>query len=289
MAARRKGRDPAHAPMLALVMPFATKQGWKKQGNLRRFIEGCEAHAQKLGLKTELFWIGDTSMTASRMNDILRHRGIKGAVLITNGPFGEKLNHDWQDLATLSFGSRELETGGDWVSGDYYGNMEGTLTKLKEHGWHRIGFAMDKPFALYGHNRWAAAYYMEQQLGGISSMEVWQAEDPSFESFSKWFDKTNPEAIVCVTPQTVIEWIGRMGLKVPEDVGVAAIGTAELGGELSGIVMDTGTCGKLAIEMLIDRVHRGDFGRCEDAHHVTVSGSWNRGQTIVDAKSMQSK
>lgn len=289
MAARRKGREPEHAPVLALLTPSATEQGWKKQGNLRRFVEGCQEHAGQLGLKTELFWIGDVSMTASRMNDILRNRGIKGAVLISNGPFAGKLKHEWKDVATLSFGAHRLEAGSDWVSGDYYGNMEEALRKLKDHGLRRIGFALDKPYTLDRHNRWVAAYLMEQQLGTIGDMEVWQAEDPSFDAFCKWFENAKPKAIVCVAPPLVIEWLGRMGLRVPEDVGVAAIGTAEQGGELSGIVVDTRTCGKLAIEMVLDRVHRGDFGRCEDAHHVTVSGFWNRGNTVIEAESMSGR
>lgn len=289
MAARRKGREPEHAPVLALLTPSATEQGWKKQGNLRRFVEGCQEHAHQLGLKTELFWIGDTLMTASRTNDILRNRGIKGAVLISNGPFAGKLEYGWKGVATLSFGPRQLVAGSDWVSGDYYGNMAEALRKLKEHGLQRIGFALDKASTLDRHNRWVAAYFNEQQFGGISRMEIWKAEAPSFDSFCKWFERAKPEAIICVSPLEVIGWLERLGLRVPEDVGVAAIGTAQPGGELSGIVVDTGTCGKLAIDMLLDRVHRGDFGRCEDSHHVTVSGFWNRGRTVVEAERMSAK
>lgn len=280
MTARRKGREPAGAPVIALITPGETEQCWKEQSNLRRFIEGCQAHAQGLGLKTELFWIGDRSMSAKRLNDILRNRGIKGAVLMSNGPFGEKLDHEWQGVATLTFGARELEPRTDWVSGDLYGNMEEALRNLKELGSQRIGFAMDKPLAYQRHNRWVAAYCMEQQVGGISRMEVWQIAEPSFEAFSEWFEGANPEAIICVTPLVVIEWLGRLGLRVPEDVGVAAIGTAEPGGEISGIVVDTGTCGALAMEMLLGRIHGGELGPYRNARHVTVNGAWNRGKTI---------
>lgn len=280
MTARRKGREPAGAPVIALITPGATEQGWKEQSNLKRFIEGCQEHARGLGLKTEFFWIGDKSMSAKRLNDILRNRGIKGAILMSNGPFGAKLDHEWQDVATLTFGARELEPRTDWVSGDFYGNMEAALRNLKELGLQRIGFAMDKPFAYQRHNRWVAAYYMEQQTGGISRMEAWQIAEPSFEAFSEWFEQNRPEVILCVTPLLVIEWLSRLGLRVPEDVGVAAIGTAEPGGEVSGIVVDTGTCGALAVEMLLGRIHGGELGPYSNSRHITVNGSWNRGKTI---------
>lgn len=281
MAARRKGRDPAHAPTIALITTAATEHGWREQSNQRRFVEGVQEHAKRLGLKTELFWIGDPSMTARRMNVILCSRGLKGAVLLSNGPFGDRLDYEWKDIATLTFGARELHPRTDWVSGDFYGNMEEALRNLKELGFRRIAFAMDRPFLNQCHNRWVAAYHMEQATGSIQNMETWQPCEPTFEGFFDWFQVAKPDVIICVSPPVVIAWLARLGLRVPEDIGVAAIGTAEPGGKTSGIVVDTARCGELAVEMLLDRIHGGELGACPNPQHVTVSGTWNHGETVM--------
>ena len=102
MAARRKGQDPKHAPVIALITPNRTADYWKKRHHLRRFISGCTATAQSLGIRTELFWIGEKNMTAKRMNEILFNRGINGAVLMTHGIWGTRLHHEWRDLATVT-------------------------------------------------------------------------------------------------------------------------------------------------------------------------------------------
>ena len=219
-------------------------------------------------------------MSADRMNEILYNRGICGAVLMTHGIWGERLDHAWKDLATVTYGARSLVPDTDWVAADFYGNMETTLRTLRGQGFRRIGFTMDKPFPYQHHNRWLSAYLMEQKLGNMLTLEPWLDQEPAFEGFSEWLKREAPEVIICVRPLGIIEWLGRLGLQVPRDIGVVAIGTAEKDGEISGIVENTRTSGKLAMEMLIDRIHRGNLGVYPDPLHIVVAGQWNQGRTL---------
>jgi len=280
MAARRRGRDLDQAPVIALVTPNRSADYWKERHHIRRFIESCTETAGGLGIQTKLFWIGEEGMTARRMNEIFFHRGIRGAVLMTHGRWGERMDHAWSDLATVTYGARELRPNTDWVGADFYGNMELVLNELIAHKYTKVGFTMDKPFHYQHHNRWLSAYLKERYYGGIASMEPWLDAQPDFEGFKKWFQKWTPEVIVCVQPATIIEWLQQLGLRVPQDVSVVTIGTAERGGKLSGIVENTYTCGKLALQLLVDRIHRGDFGTYADPYHITVKGKWNPGETL---------
>lgn len=280
MAARRHGKNPTQTPVIALITPTREEDDWKERYHLQRFIEGCTVTAQNLGTRPELFWIGEEAMSARRMNEILCNRGIHGAVLMTHGVWGDKLDHPWDGIATVTYGVRQLTPDTDWVAADFYGNMEKVLGILREQNLDRIGFVMDKPFPYKHDNRWEAAYLMAQQRRRIKRIKPWLDPDPTFESFSKWFKTAQPEAIICIRPPKVIEWLQRLGLKVPDDIGVVAIGTAETDGEISGIVEYTRTCGKLAVEMLMERIHNGEFGNYSQPHHVTVSGHWNRGKTL---------
>ncbi|WP_309027345.1 LacI family DNA-binding transcriptional regulator [Pelagicoccus enzymogenes] len=280
MAARRHGREPSDAPVLALVIPSREENSWKERYNLKRFIEGCQAYALELGFKTELFWIGDRAMTAMRLNQIICSRGIRGAVLISQGQWSPKLEYEWKDLAIVSFGGRELAPRSDWLSSDYYGNMEEALRILKSQGFSRIGFTMEKSFVFSRHNRWAAAYHMEQAEKELEPIDIWQDPSPTFEGFREWFVRNQPEAILSIEPYTVLKWVRQLGLQVPEDVSVAAITNVEEGGPVSGIVIDTETCGKLAIDMLLERIHRSESLPYATPRHVTVSGYWNRGETL---------
>ena len=243
MAARRKGQDPKEAPVIALITPNKTPDYWKERYHIRRFIEGCSVTARSLGIQTELFWIGEEKMTAKRKNEILYNRGIRGAVLLSHGTWGKRMDYAWQHLATVTYGARSLDPDTDWIGADFYGNMELALQTLLKYGFKRIGFTMDKPFHYQHHNRWLAAYIMEQSRKHIVRLK-------------------------------------RLGSKVPGEVGVEATGTAEVGGETSGIEENTQACGKLGMEMLIGRIHRGEFGPYKAPQHVIVKGSWNEGKTL---------
>ena len=280
MAARRRGEDPEDAPVIAMVTPNRTPDYWKERYHIRRFIEGCSATALSLGIRTELFWIGEKGMTGKRMNEILCNRGIRGAVLMSHGVWGERMDYPWRDLATVTYGARSLTPDTDWIGADFYGNMETALGVIVSHGFRRIGFTMDVPFPYAQHNRWLSAYLMEQNLKKIKRMKPWLDEKPDFEGFQSWFERARPEVIICVRPKTLTDWLHRLGLKIGKDVGLVAIGTAEKGGLISGIEENTQTCGKLAMEMLIDRIHRGQFGPYGEPQHVVVKGSWNEGKTL---------
>jgi LacI family transcriptional regulator len=196
------------------------------------------------------------------------------------GEWGHKLNHPWHGVATVTYGARQLKTDTDRITADFYGNMEKTVEILHGQNLDRVGFVMDIPFPYKEDNRWLSAYLMKQYDGQIKPIDPMLDPEPSFESFSTWFKASKPEAIICVHPPTVIGWLNRMGLKVPEDVGVVVIGKGEKDGEISGIVENNWTCGKLAVEMLLERIHRGEFGNYAAPHHVTISGQWNRGKTL---------
>lgn len=279
MASRRHGKAPDTQSTIALIAAGESAGTWKTSLHQSQFIESCNASASSLGVKTELFWIAEEQMTAKRMNDILYNRAIRGAILLPAGPWPERLDYAWSDIATVSYGVYQISPATDRISSDYYGNMELTRTILREQGFKRLGFAMDRAYHYPSDNRWLASYLMTHFKDQMDLIDPWLDPAPSFDGFKTWLKQGSPDAIICVHAPTVIDWLKKLGLRVPEDISVVAIGTAEEGGEVSGIVENTGMCGRLALEMLLHRIHRNEFGPLSDPQNITVSGHWNRGST----------
>ncbi len=281
MSARRQGKLPTNPPTVAFITSSDTSDGWKEMYNAIEFHEGCSDVAQSLGMRIEQFWIGDKSMTAKRLNDILYNRGIQGAVLLPTGCHREKLNHEWQHLAAVSYGIFDIAPGIDRVKADHYGNMEKVLGTLIDNGFLRIGFVMDIPYPYKNHNRWLAAYLIYQRgLPPRKRLSPWLDLAPSADKFKLWFEKEKPEVIVCVHTENVIEWLNQMSLKIPSDVGLVTLGTAQENKRFSGIIENSAACGKLAMEMLIDSIYHNQFGAPESPRYVTVRGRWNPGETL---------
>ncbi len=280
MASRRHGKATDSRPIIALVTAGKTADAWKSNLHQSQFIKQCNATANSLGVRTEPFWIAAEKMTAARMNDILCRRAIRGAILFPAGPWPERLDYPWRDIATVSYGVYTITPAIDQISSDYYGNMELTRTILQKQGFQRLGFAMEASFAYACDNRWLAAYLMLHVKDKMEMLPPWLDPDPTFDGFKAWLKQARPDVIICVFPQTVIAWLSKLGLRVPEDISVVAIGSAEEGGGISGIVENTGMCGKLGLELLLHRIHRNEFAPVSDPQHITVSGHWNPGSTV---------
>lgn len=281
MSSRRSGNNPQNPPVIAMVTGTQTPDEWKSGYNASEFVKGCSDVARNLGIRIEHFWIGDEKMSVSRLNDILCNRGIRGAVLLRFGKWRQKMEHSWRELATVSYGINEATPVSDWVTANHYGNMEIVLDMLKEQRYKRIGLAMETPYSYSNQNRWLASFLMEQrEITKAKRLEPWLDAEPTFEGFKGWFNKTKPDVIICVRPEKVIAWLEKMELRIPEDIGVVTFGTAKFDGEYSGIVEKARTCGKLALEMLLERIHQNEFGRPDSPHHITVSGQWNQGNTL---------
>jgi LacI family transcriptional regulator len=284
MSARRQGKLPKDPPTLAFITSSAAPGKWKEMYNAQEFHEGCIQVAGSLGMRIEPFWIGEPAMSAKRLNDILFTRGIQGAILLPTGCHREKMNHSWEHLAAVSYGIYDIVPGIDRVKADHYGNMEKILDTLTQSRFERIGFVMDSPYPYKNHNRWLAAYLMYQRELPIRKRIVpWLDPAPSFAGFQNWMTKTKPNVIVCVHAETVNAWLKTLSIQIPKDISLVTLGTAREDKSFSGIIENSATCGKLAIEILLDRIHNNQFGPPESPRYVTVRGRWNSGQTLRSA------
>ncbi len=281
MSARRQGKTPQSPPVIAFITSSGTPDGWKEMHNAIEFHEGCADVAHSLGMRIEEFWLGDANLGAKRLDEILYHRGIQGGIFLPTGEFREKMNHSWEHIACVSYGIYDIVPSMDRVKADHYGNMEKVLGLLAEKGFGRIGFAMDTAYPYKNHNRWLAAYLMHQQNQPRGrKMQPWVCPDPTYESFVQWLEKEKPDVIACMFSAKVKGWLERCGLGVPGDIGLATLGTASESPSASGIIEDAATCGKLALEMLIERIHHNQPGSPAFPRYITVRGRWNPGKTI---------
>lgn len=281
MSARRQGKLPENPPTIAFVTSSDTPDGWKKMYNANEFHSGCANVAQSLGMKLESFWIGEKNMSPARLNEILYNRGIQGGIFLPTGHYREKMNHNWQHMAAVSYGIYDISPSMDRVKADHYGNMEKVIGTLIEQGFLRIGFAMDIPYPYQNHNRWLAAYLMHSRnLSARKKLLPFLDEEPTVANFKAWYEKQKPDVIICVHAENVSAWLTKLSIEVPTDVSLVTLGTAQEKQAFSGIIENSVTCGKLAMEMLLDRIHHNQFGPPESPRYVTVRGRWNPGTTL---------
>jgi LacI family transcriptional regulator len=281
MSSRRKGKIPENPPAIAFVTTSDTANGWMRMYNAKEFHRGCQTVASMLGIHLEHFWIGDKLITPARLNQILYSRGILGAIFLPTGIHREKVNHHWENIAAVSYGIYEMDPSFDQVKADIYGNMEQTLRILKGMGFQRIGYVMDIPFPYDLDNQWYAAYRMyRDKVTPEHRLQPYLEAVPSEGGFQAWFREQQPEVVICKDQEKVNSWLGKMGLRVPDNVSLSSLGTTASGKAFSGMMENAAMSGEMAMEILLDRIHRNQFGPPGAPRHVTLRGQWNPGMTL---------
>lgn len=283
MSSIRSGKIPNTPPTIAFITSSETQESWRDNYNFRKLYQSCKSVTQDLGMHLESFWLGEKGLTAKRLSDILYNRGIQGAILLPTGKFREKMNHNWNHIAAVSYGIYDIIPRIDRVTADHYGNMEKVLSVLFERNFKRVGFMMETPYPYKNHNRWLASFLMEQRtLPPDLQIPPMLDPTPTFETFKVWFEEVRPEVIVCVHMAKVADWVKKLGLKIPHDVSLVTVANAQDNKSFCGIIENPATCGKLAIKTLLDRIYHNEIGPPESPRFITVRGRWQAGETIKE-------
>jgi LacI family transcriptional regulator len=281
LAAYRTTRgQPAQHPAIAWLTNHHTLNGWREYTPCNvDYFEGASSRARERGYKLEPFWLAEPGMTGRRMAEILRARGIMGVLL----PPQEQvcaIDFDWESFATVTFGHTLLRPRLHLVANHEYRTMGILFAELKRRDYHDIGLVANREHDARVDHNWLAAYLIEQHRLGhgrpLPPMIVDQWNDAAL---LKWVERHRPEVIVTKLPQ-VLACLKQAGYRVPDDMGVAFHSLHERTEGLSGTKKNSFQIGVMAVDVLIDMLHRNERGAPTNPQMVMIEGSWVEGRTL---------
>lgn len=213
------------------------------------------------------------------MSKIFWARGIQGVLLPPQERLG-KIDLDWKNLSAVTFGYTLTHPRLHLVSNHEYRTMGTLFSELNHRGYCRVGLVnLRNQDERVDHN-WLAAYLVEQnrlcadQAIPPLIMESWNDQD-----FLSWVERFRPDAIVTKLGE-VLSSLQRAGYRVPEDIGVAyhSLDEGRLG--LSGMKKNSFQIGIMAVDLLVDMLHRNERGVPARAYLLMVEGTWYEGRTV---------
>jgi LacI family transcriptional regulator len=276
---RQQKRPAASFATIAWLTNHARRQAWRDSACNVDYFNGATARGAERGYRLEQFWLAEPGMSARRLSDILHARGIQGLLL----PPQERLcsiELDWDKFSAVTFGYTLLQPRLHLVSNHEYRTMGTLFAELQRREYRQIGLVdLREHDARVDHN-WLAAYLIEQhrlapgrQLAPLI-LERWDDA-----RFLGWLREHRPDAIVTKLPE-VLPCLERTGLRVPDDVGVAFHSLDEATRHLSGMKKNAWQLGVMAMDLVIDMIHRNERGLPALPHLSMVEGSWVEGRTV---------
>lgn len=275
MQSRRSGKPVKHAT-LAYVTSYPTRFGWMPEHHDRpNFFPGAAARAVDFGYKLEHFWLAEPGMTPHRFCEMLSARAINGIIVGRLPPGKNSLDLEWQRFSCVALGMTLRSPILHHVTENHFDTVWQSMERCRERGYRRVGIVFpdgnDSPGV--GH-RWLGAYFAQQVNFPVRDRLPLCSEKPTNEAdFRAWFLKHKPDVILVNNARLLIEWLDRLGRRVPDDVGIVSI-EHRRDFECTGIYYDPAKIGGLAVEMLIGFMHRNETGVPTVQHEILLTGEW---------------
>lgn len=286
LAAYRNSTRPVH-----YQATLGWIDNWPVPGDLRRnrtfslYYQGAVERARQLGYKIDEIWLHEPGMTPASANAILRARNIVG-LLLPPQPFAHTpLSLDLLPFSSLAFGY-SLQPSNLHVVTNHQAQSIMLLTrKLTELGYKRMG--------LFLRTDWDEKVN-SSYLGGILLHQHHQpAEDrvPPLltrdgleKEFVAWFKKYTPDVVITVD-RSVQDWLQKdLGLRVPQQVGLAHLNVDPGEPFLAGIYQNDRLIGETAVDFLAGMLQRNERGIPATPIRTLVEGVWQTGPSVRDQR-----
>jgi LacI family transcriptional regulator len=278
-AYRLTRRLPKGQTAIAWITNHRTRDGWRMSACTRDYFEGASQRAAERGYALETFWLSEPGMTGERMSRILWTRGIQG-VLLPPQEHSTRIDLNWDNLSAVTFGYTLVHPRLHLVSNHEYRTMGTLFAELEKRHYRRVGLVNLREHDKRVDNNWLAAYLVEQtrlqpenQLPPLV-LEQWDAK-----KLLSWVEHYRPDAIVTRLPE-VLSSLRRAGYSIPDDVGVAYHTLDESSRCLSGMRKNSFQIGVMAVDLLVDMLHRNERGIPVRPYLLMVEGSWVEGNTL---------
>lgn len=259
--------------------------------------EGVRAAAEAQHLSMEMFSLGPSELTASRLNTILLSRGITGVLLSTFTPATGSVDLDWDSFSGVKIESHHLLPALDVVSNDQCQAARLCMRRLRALGYRRIGLAtaldddsrLESTFSsgclveqaeLDERERVSPLLFQRGPVPAVAARVVRWIKDQAIDAvMTNWVELFEPASEDGAGPR-----LTSTSVRIPRDVAFASLDVPPNRPELTGIVQNHRLVGMHAVEQLSVLVRTYRRGVPANPSVTYIPGYWKDGTTAPPRK-----
>jgi DNA-binding LacI/PurR family transcriptional regulator len=253
---------------------------------------GATRAAKRYGYQVEeVLWT--ETLTARRVEQILRSRGIQGILIPPHRPAPDWGDFAWHKFSIVRFGLSVPYPDTNLVTPDSFLAMAMAIKRIREYGYKRIGIVIAELDIGLGGNFcggfMSSQFYLHLKpaIPPLMSNIDRYLENPQRENraLGQWLGKYQPDAIL-VSEGQVVKQIRELGYRIPKDVAVAATSVHDMDLD-AGIDQRAEAVGTIAVETLVKQINFNERGEPAEPTRILVESRWQDGKSLPRRLSIQ--
>ena len=246
----------------------------------RQLISGCNESAEALGFKLESYQLGPGGLSPERLCRVLKARGIRGLILLPSWRTPKFSSFDWSRLSAVYADYIPETPTLNSVCCDHYRSMLELLNRLHARGYRRPGLVLESGRDERVHLRMSAALGAFQSAHrDVHAIKPFLSSDISKLNVVKWIARAKPD-VVLSHHTDVLDWMQAAGLRVPKEIGFAALNLAKSNRSCAGLDLRPREIGRCAVEILIGQIRREAWGAPRVPTNTTLLAEFVDGDTL---------
>ncbi len=290
-------------PMLSALVAYRGQEVRAYQGAMallltRTFMEGrysriaqlraaAEAAAAQLGYRVEIFAIHESTRKDQAVANIMRARGIRGALIDTYPLHFREVRVPLERFATVAFMSDSTVPGVMSVVSNHAHGMRETLTRLAAAGYRKPMAVIHESLA-FVQDDWlsAAAYYGKRTFGRPLPVIQYDSRpiDRTLARLAPLFARRGIDALIHCGNEAFIDALRRF-IAIPGNLGFCSLDVQDPSTGCAGIRQNYDEIVAAAVRLLHAALISGDAGIIRRPSSLQIQGEWIDGWTLPPRKS----
>lgn len=240
--------------------------------------------AERYGYQTEEFWLGENGLTPKRLSNVLHARGIEGILVSPQSARLACRELDYSRFAAATFGYGLREPSLHRAAGNMTAGIQTAAGELLARGYRRIGLAITRWVDDRAQSNYSGAMlHFQQSLPQAQRIPVllFPHNDLSQDegAFVKWMKAWQPDALITFE-SSIPAWLKKLGLRVPEDVGLVVHDWAARMKGYAGIHQRRDHIAAAAVDLVATQLAHNERGIPEVPRQISIPPAWIDGPSV---------
>jgi LacI family transcriptional regulator len=275
---RNSKRPAAFHAVIAWINNWPQREALLSNPIYRSYFEGASARAAEVGYSLQEFWLHEKEMTPAKLQRILHARNIGGLLIAPQPEARKPLGLDFQNFSAVAFGYSMQPHALHLVTNHHSQTIDLVIEKLMELGYRRPGYCIMPSGDVGGNYIWISRlhylYTLFPELVEIPRLTSLEKRD-----VLKWIRKHKPDVLIGFN--NLLPEVEELGLEVPKKLGFVSLAVDSTDARASGASQNDFLIGKIAMDVLVGMIQRGERGLPKVPVRTLVDSTWVPGQTLV--------